>query len=48
MTMGKVQELHNRELKQCCGVERAQVHASRAQRNRIGLAIWAFLRLELR
>lgn len=34
-------------LKQCCGAECAQVRASRAQRNHIGLAIRAFLRLEL-
>jgi putative transposase len=33
-------------LKQCCGVERAQVRAARAQRNHIGMAIRAFLRLE--
>ena len=40
-------EDYHRGLKQCCGVERAQVRASRAQRNHIGLAIRAFLRLEL-
>lgn len=40
-------EEYHRGLKQCCGVERAQVRASRAQRNHIGLAIRAFLRLEL-
>jgi hypothetical protein len=34
-------------LKQCCGVEKAQVRSSRAQRNHIGLAIRAFLRLEM-
>jgi len=34
-------------LKQCCGAERAQVRSSRAQRNHVGLAIPAFLRLEL-
>jgi hypothetical protein len=34
-------------LKQCCGAERAQVRSSRAQRHHIGLAIRAFLRLEL-
>jgi hypothetical protein len=33
-------------LNQCRGVERAQVRAARAQRNHIGLAIRAFLRLE--
>jgi putative transposase len=40
-------ENYHRGLKQCCGVERAQVRAARAQRNHIGLAIRAFLRLEL-
>ena len=39
-------ENYHRGLKQCCGVERSQVRASRAQRNHIGMAIRAFLRLE--
>jgi putative transposase len=39
-------ENYHRGLKQCCGVERSQVRASRAQRNHIGLAIRTFLRLE--
>ncbi len=39
-------EDYHRGLKQFCGVERAQVRAARAQRNHIGLAIRAFLRLE--
>lgn len=39
-------EEYHRELKQCCGVERAQVRSSRAQLNHIGSAIRAFLRLE--
>ena len=39
-------EHYHRGLKQCCGVERAQVRAARAQRNHIGLALRAFLRLE--
>jgi DDE superfamily endonuclease len=39
-------ENYHRGLKQCCGVERAQARAARAQRNHIGLAIRAFLRLE--
>jgi putative transposase len=39
-------EEYHRGLKQCCGVERAQVRAARAQRNHSGLAIRAFLRLE--
>ena len=39
-------EVYHRELKQECHVERAQVRAARAQRNHIGLAMRAFLRLE--
>jgi len=39
-------EHYHRGIKQCCGVERAQVRAARAQRNHIGLALRAFLRLE--
>jgi len=39
-------EEYHRGLKQCCGVERAQVRAARAQRTHIGCAIRAFLRLE--
>ncbi|MGV2827132.1 hypothetical protein ACLFKQ_04060 [Myxosarcina sp. GI1(2024)] len=35
-------EEYHRGLKQCCGVERAQVRSSRAQRNHIGLAITRF------
>lgn len=40
-------EEYHRGLKQCCGVERSQVRSSRGQRNHIGLAIRAFLRLEI-
>jgi len=40
-------ENYHRGLKQYCGVERAQVRAGRAQRNHIGFAIRAFLRLEV-
>ncbi len=40
-------EEYHRGLKQCCGVEKAQVRSSGAQRNHIGLAIRAFLRLEM-
>lgn len=40
-------EEYHRGLKQCCGVEKAQVRSSRGQRNPIGLAIRAFLRLEI-
>jgi putative transposase len=39
-------ENYHRELKQHCGVERCQVRSSRAQRNHIGWALRAFLRLE--
>src|SRR4051794_3821300 len=39
-------EVDHRGLKQHCGVERAAVRAARAQRNHIGCAIRAFLRLE--
>ncbi len=39
-------EVYHRELKQECGVERAMVRAARAQRNHIGCAIRAFVRLE--
>ncbi|HEX5505242.1 MAG TPA: transposase [Thermomicrobiales bacterium] len=39
-------EVYHRGLKQHCGVERAQVRAARAQRNHIGCALRAFLRLE--
>jgi hypothetical protein len=40
-------EEYHRGLKQCCGVERSQLRSSRGQRNHIGLAIRAFLRLEI-
>ncbi len=39
-------ENYHRGIKQFCGVERAQVRAGRAQRNHIGMALRAFLRLE--
>jgi putative transposase len=39
-------EKYHRGLKPCCGVERCQARAGRAQRNHIGMAIRAFLRLE--
>jgi putative transposase len=39
-------EVYHRALKQECGVERAMVRAARAQRNHIGCAIRAFVRLE--
>jgi putative transposase len=41
-------ETYHRGLKQFCGVERCQARAARAQRNHIGWAIRAFLRLEHR
>jgi putative transposase len=40
-----MQQRH-RELKQFCGVEKCQVRSERAQRNHIGMALRAFLRLE--
>jgi putative transposase len=40
-------ENYHRGIKQFCNVERAQVRAARAQRNHIGLALRAFLRLEI-
>lgn len=39
-------EQYHRGIKQFCGIERCQARAPRAQRNHIGLAIRAFLRLE--
>jgi putative transposase len=39
-------EHYHRGIKPFCDVERAQVRAARAQRNHIGLALRAFLRLE--
>ena len=39
-----VEEYH-RALKQCCNVERCQARSTRAQRNHIGMAIRAFVRL---
>jgi hypothetical protein len=39
-------ENYHRELKRNCGVERCQARSERAQRNHIGLALRAFLRLE--
>jgi hypothetical protein len=39
-------ENDHRGLTPCCGAERAQIRAARAQRNHIGLAIRALLRLE--
>lgn len=39
-------EQYHRGLKQCCGMEKAQVRAAKAQRNHVGYALRAFLRLE--
>lgn len=39
-------ERYHRGLKQCCGVEKAQVRSARAQTGHISLSIRAFLRLE--
>jgi len=38
-------EEYHRALKQCCNVEKCQARSSRAQRNHIGMAIRAFVRL---
>lgn len=46
LQMWKIEEYH-RGLKQFCGVERAQHRSAQAQRNHIGLALRAFLRLEV-
>ncbi len=40
-------ENYHRGLKQFCGVERSTVRSARAQRNHIGMALRAFLRLEI-
>jgi putative transposase len=37
---------YHRDLEPCCGVERSQARSARAQRNPIGMALRAFLRLE--
>jgi hypothetical protein len=39
-------EAYHRAIKQCCGIEKAQVRSATAQRNHISLALRAFLRLE--
>jgi putative transposase len=39
-------ESYHRAIKQCCGIEKAQVRSAIAQRNHISLALRAFLRLE--
>ena len=39
-------EHYHRGVKQCIGIERCQCRSARAQRNHIGLALRAFLRLE--
>ena len=44
--LGFAIENYHRESKQNCGVERSQARSERAQRNHIGLALRAFLRLE--
>ena len=44
--MDRSLENYHRDLKQNCGVERCQARSGRAQRNHIGMALRAFLRLE--
>jgi putative transposase len=46
LQMWRIEEYH-RGLKQFCGIERAQHRSAKAQRNHIGLALRAFLRLEV-
>lgn len=41
-----IEEFH-RGVKQCCGIERAQVRKGRSILNHIGMSIRAFMRLEL-
>jgi putative transposase len=40
-------EHYHRGIKQCTGIERCQCHSAKAQRNHVGLALRAFLRLEI-
>ena len=40
-------ERYHRGLKQCCGVEKCQARKAAAQRGHIGMAIQAFVRLEV-
>jgi len=46
LSLWRIEEYH-RGIKQFCGIERAQHRSSQAQRNHIGLALRAFLRLEV-
>jgi putative transposase len=46
LVVWKIEEYH-RGIKQFCGVERAQHRVAQAQRNHIGLALRAFVRLEV-
>ena len=39
-------ENYHRQLKQCCGIERAQVRSAKAQKCHILLSLRAFVRLE--
>jgi hypothetical protein len=45
-SMGWGIEVYHRGIKQCCGVEKAQVRTERSQRAHIALSLRAFLRLE--
>ena len=40
-------EQYHRGLKQCCGVEKRQARKAQSQRSHIGMAIQAFVRLEI-
>lgn len=45
--MGWGIEVYHRGIKQCCGIEKAQVRTERSQRAHILLSLRAFLRLEV-
>jgi putative transposase len=46
-SMGWGIEVYHRGIKQCCGIEKAQVRAERSQRAHVLLSLRAFLRLEV-
>jgi putative transposase len=46
-SMGWGIEVYHRDIKQCCGIEKAQVRTERSQRAHVLLSLRAFLRLEV-
>jgi putative transposase len=46
-SMGCGIEVYHRGIKQCCGIEKAQVRTERSQRAHVLLSLRAFLRLEV-